>query len=139
MVSSQTPAFPGAPAAAVLPDRIWLLVSKAEAVELHFDLADYQEHRCVLRMTRVGSVLGYCDGDGGSLVPGKTTRPPQPFPKDVNELHSVKLERQPGGWIASVDGADIGTLPLYHQFLESEFRIRVEKGPAWLETLSLRN
>lgn len=110
---------------------------KAEAVEVHFDLANYQEHRCVLRMTRAGSVLGYCDGDQGSFAPGKTTRPPQPFAKEVDELHSVKLERQPGGWIASVDGADIGTLPLDHQQPESEFRIRVEKGPTWLENFVL--
>ena len=107
----------------------------AEAVEVHFDLANYQEHRCVLRMTRAGSVLGYCDGDFALLVPGKTTRAPQPFAKE--EFHSVKLERQPGGWIASVDGADIGTLPFYHQQPESEFRIRVEKGPAWLENFVL--
>ncbi|MGI8982034.1 MAG: serine/threonine-protein kinase [Pirellulaceae bacterium] len=110
---------------------------KAEAVEIQFDLANYQEHRCVLRMTRAGSVLGYCDDDSGSFVPGKTTRPPQPFAKDVDGLHSVKLERQPGGWIASVDGADIGTLPLYHQQPLDEFRLRVEKGPAWLENIVL--
>ena len=110
---------------------------KAEAVEVHFDLANHQEHRAVLRMTRAGSVLGYCDGDFAPLVPGKTTRPPQPFTKDVDGLHSVKLERQPGGWIANVDGVDVGTLPLYHQSLESEFRIRVEKGPAWLENFVL--
>ncbi|MFN0021521.1 MAG: protein kinase domain-containing protein [Pirellulaceae bacterium] len=110
---------------------------KAEAMELHFDLANYQEHRCILRMTRAGSVLGYCDGDRGSFVPGRTTRPPRPFAKDVDDVHSVKLERQPGGWIASVDGVDIGTLPLYHQRPESEFRLRVEKGPAWLENFVL--
>ena len=110
---------------------------KAEAVEVHFDLANGEEHRCVLRMTRAGSVLGYCDGDREPFVPGKTTRPPQPFVKDVADVHSVKLERQPGGWIASVDGRDIGTLPPYHQFLESEFRLRVEYGPAWLENFVL--
>jgi serine/threonine protein kinase len=110
---------------------------KAEAVEVHFDLANYQEHRCVLRITRAGSVLGYCDGDQGLFAPDKTTFPPQPLAKEVDELHSVKLERQPGGWIASVDGADIGTLPLDHQQPESEFRIRVEKGPAWLENFVL--
>jgi hypothetical protein len=110
---------------------------KAEAVEVHFDIADYQEHCCVLRMTPVGSVLGYCDSDEGAFTPGRMTRPPQPFPKDASELHSVRLERQPAGWIARVDGKDIGTLPLYHSPELGEFRVRVEKGPAWFENFLL--
>ena len=110
---------------------------KAEAVDIHFDLADYQENRALLRMTRYGSVLGYCDGDRGSLVPSGPFRPPQAFAKDVEGRHSVKLERQPTGWIASVDGVEVGSLPLYHQKPEREFRIRVEKGPAWLSDFVL--
>ncbi|MFN0016844.1 MAG: serine/threonine-protein kinase [Pirellulaceae bacterium] len=110
---------------------------KAEAVEVHFDLESSHAHQYVLRMTRAGSVLGYCKGDHAPLVPSRTTRVPRPFAKPVDDVHSVKLERQPGGWIASVDGVDIGSLPLYHQQPENEFRLRVEKGPAWLENFVL--
>ncbi len=110
---------------------------KAEAVEVHFDLENRHSHQYVLRMTRAGSVLGYCKGDHGPVVPGRTTRVPRPFAKPVDDVHSVKLERQPGGWIASVDGVDIGSLPLFHQQPENEFRLRVERGPAWLENFVL--
>jgi eukaryotic-like serine/threonine-protein kinase len=110
---------------------------KAEAVEVHFDLAESQDRHCVLRMTPAGSALGYGDGDSETFIPGKTTRLPQLFAKEVDELHSVKLERQPGGWIASVDGKDVGTLPLFHSQALSEFRLRVEKGPAWFENFLL--
>jgi len=110
---------------------------QAEAVEVHFDFAETEQRRCVLRITRAGSVLGYADGDFGALIPGKGTRPPLPLGKEVGERHSVKLERQPGGWIARVDGVDVGSLPLYHSLPLSEFRMRVEKGPAWLENFVL--
>ena len=138
VIARKLPPLPGA----VEPPQFYQIefgfsFQQAEAVEIHFDLANHQESRAVLRMTREGSVLGYCDGDRAAFIPGKTTRPPQPFAKDVDGLHSVKLERQPGGWIASVDGADVGTLPLYHPQPLSEFRLRVEKGPAWLENFVL--
>ena len=138
VIARKLPPLPGA----VEPPQFYQIefgfsFQQAEAVEIHFDLANHQESRAVLRMTRAGSVLGYCDGDRAAFIPGKTTRPPQPFAKEVDELHSVKLERQPGGWIASVDGADVGTLPLYHPQPLSEFRLRVEKGPAWLENFVL--
>jgi hypothetical protein len=110
---------------------------KAEAVEVHFDLEHDKERRYVLRMTPAGSILGSCDGDEAPFTPGRSTDRPQAFNKDASELHSVKLERQPGGWIASVDSMEIGSLPFYYSQPLGEFRLRVEKGPAWLENFVL--
>jgi serine/threonine protein kinase len=109
---------------------------KASAVELHFDL-DEEGRRYVLRMTRTGNELGYADSDLAPFVPRKSSEAPPPHVPVVDKLHSVKLERQPGGWIATVDNRQVGTLPHHHRQPKGEFRVRVEEGPAWLENFVL--
>lgn len=105
----------------------------ATAVELQFDLANELGKRAVLRLTSEGIMLGHSNGDLAPLISDNSNRQPRAFSREANERHSVKLQRQPGGWIVSVDGKDVGTLPHLGSSPESEFRVRVDGGPAWLE------
>jgi len=133
--------LPALPVAAGPPEfyklEFGVSLHKAEAVELHFDLAGDAKRRCVLRITRSGNEIGYAASDLAPFVAIRDSGRPQPKVKYVEKIHSVTLERQPGGWIASVDNRQVGTLPHLHLPGGREFRIRVEEGPAWLENFVL--
>jgi serine/threonine protein kinase len=138
IVQRSLPALPGAAG----PPEFYKLefgvsLHKAEAVELHFDLAGDAKPRSVLRITRSGNEIGHAASDLAPFVAIRDTRIPQLKVKYVEKIHSITLERQPGGWIASVDNRQVGTLPHLHLPGGSEFRIRVEEGPAWLENFVL--
>jgi serine/threonine protein kinase len=108
---------------------------QADAVELHFDLAAAPKTvRSVLRMTVEGSQLGYRRGERGPFI-AKTVR--REHVKEPDEMHSITLERQLRGWWVFVDGQFVGALRARTTKPASEFRLTVEKGPAWFSDISV--
>jgi len=106
---------------------------QADAVELHFDLtANPRSARSVLRMTADGCQVGYRRGDRAPFI-AKTVR--KDHVKEPDELHSIVLERQLRGWWAFVDGQFVGALRGRNASPAPEFRLAVEKGPAWFSDI----
>jgi len=113
---------------------MWL--HKAKAVELHFDIPadNFKGARSVLRMTAEGTQLGHRKSD---RTPFQARRAIQDYRREPDEMHSIVLERQPRGWWLFVDGQFAGAVRARSAKPAQEFRLAVEKGPAWISDIAV--
>jgi serine/threonine protein kinase len=118
-------------------------LQKATAVELHFavrraDGAD--QSRYVLRMAADGVSVGERSSDHG---PWQLRSNVVPYPKREERANDtpyleLRVDRQGTIWLAYFNNGQIGQLPADADKELDEFRLVTEGGPAFFETIELR-
>jgi hypothetical protein len=114
----------------------------AKTGELHFGLGpatDVSQARYVLRVTRLGITLGKKTADLGEY---KALSESIPYPPEepVNNVsyHELRVERRETVWWVFFDNKSLGKFPVMDQPEEKEFRLVVDGGRAYFDSLSVQ-
>ncbi|MEZ6054052.1 MAG: protein kinase [Planctomycetaceae bacterium] len=124
---------------------------QASGVECHFGLLpvnDFDGPRYVVRIDPEEITLGMRPSDQEAFVQHGEGFP---LTREYDSRHVIKIERQPGAWIVTVDGQVLRVLPSMSEDLVRadqdkpvqsfppdplpEFRLKVEGGPAWFSDI----
>ncbi|MCA9111018.1 MAG: hypothetical protein KDA52_13790, partial [Planctomycetaceae bacterium] len=124
---------------------------QASSVEFHFGLLPvngFDGPRYLVRIDPVEITLGMRPSDQEAFVQHGEGFP---LTREYDSRHVIKIERQPGAWIVTVDGQVLRVLPSMSEDLVGadqdkpvqsfppdplpEFRLKVEGGPAWFSDI----